>query len=371
MRVVALRDPVTLWLWGVWAMVLAMVGIGGITRLTGSGLSMVEWHPLMGALPPLSEAEWLAVFEQYRASPQYQQVNHWMQLADFQRIFFWEYVHRLFGRLIGLAFAVPFAVFVVRRQLRGTEAVRVGLALLLGGAQGLLGWYMVKSGLVNEPRVSHFRLAAHLSLAFAVGAYLAFLALDRAAALGHTGPAGPVGSALNRRWGLGVLALVGLQVVFGAFMAGTRAGLLYDTFPDMGGHYGPAPFFRFDGVVENLLHSPAAIHWTHRGLAWALLLLGGGWALSVLRGAGGQSVLSARLVLLALLLQFGLGALTVVYGVAIPLAVSHQLGGYLLLTSVAALCHQLAGRGTSPDVTHRVVESTTKPGTQGWARHPG
>ncbi|MEZ4463423.1 MAG: COX15/CtaA family protein [bacterium] len=163
------------WLWVVWGMILTMVVVGGITRLTGSGLSMVEWRPLMGALPPLSEAEWLAVFEQYKQSPQYQQVNHWMTLGDFERIFFWEYFHRLLGRLIGVVVLVPGLWFLVRRRLRGKRAVQVLLAFVFGGLQGLLGWYMVKSGLVDVPAVSHYRLAAHLSLAFFVGCWILWI----------------------------------------------------------------------------------------------------------------------------------------------------------------------------------------------------
>lgn len=348
MRNRALRDPVAIWLWVVWTMVLLMVGIGGVTRLTGSGLSMVDWHPLMGALPPLTDAEWLSVFERYKASPQYQQVNHWMQLGDFKRIFFWEYVHRVFGRLIGLAFAVPYFVFLMRRSLRGWEAVRGLVALVLGGAQGVLGWYMVQSGLVNEPRVSHFRLAAHLSLAFTVGAYLAWLALDRGPSRAMTAPSAPSLSAPVRPWwanpavGWSLFALTLLQVVFGAFMAGTHAGLLYDTFPDMGGAYLPGPFFRFEHLADNLLHNPMAIHWTHRLLAWLLLVGAGAWAIAVLRSDRVPWARpAARWLLAGLALQFGLGALTVMHGVPLPLAVAHQVCGYLLLSAVTGLRHRL------------------------------
>ena len=165
------RGPVFYWLVAVYLMIAAMVLIGGVTRLTGSGLSMVTWRPLMGTLPPLNEADWLAVFEQYKQSPQYLQVNDWMGLSDFKRIFFWEYVHRLFGRLIGLVFFIPWVWLAFRKHLRGRWAARSAVAFVLGGLQGLLGWYMVKSGLVDEPTVSHYRLAAHLSLAFFVGAF--------------------------------------------------------------------------------------------------------------------------------------------------------------------------------------------------------
>ena len=159
-------------------MVCLMVLVGGTTRLTGSGLSMVEWRPLMGTLPPLSDAEWVRVFDIYKESPQYQSVNQWMNMADFKQIFFWEYVHRLLGRLIGLVFFLPMLFLWLKGYLVGKQRLRAMVALILGGAQGLLGWYMVRSGLVDIPAVSHYRLAAHLSLAFFLGIYVLWWILD-------------------------------------------------------------------------------------------------------------------------------------------------------------------------------------------------
>ena len=334
--------PVGRWLLAMWAMVWVMVGIGGITRLTGSGLSMVEWHPLMGALPPLTEAEWLEVFGRYKQSPQYLTVNHWMGLSDFKRIFFWEYVHRLFGRLIGLAFFAPFAYFVFRRRLRGGGLWKAVLAFALGGGQGLLGWYMVQSGLVDQPRVSHFRLAAHLGLAFAVGEWLLWMALD--VLLARETRAAP--GRIVAGWLL--CAGVALQVIGGAFMAGTGAGRLASTFPDMNGGFSPGPFFRFDGLVENLLHNPLAIHWTHRAFAWVLLGLGTVLAASSARHASSGSLrVTSFLLGGALSLQFALGAVTAMWHVAVPLAVAHQLCGYLLWSATIVYCHRLAGRGSN------------------------
>lgn len=159
-----IRNQLMIWLLIVVMMIFCMVIIGGITRLTGSGLSMVEWRPLMGTLPPLSDLEWARVFKLYQASPQYQQVNDWMTLSDFKWIFFWEYLHRLFGRLIGLVFALPWLYFLIKGALKGTWLWRSTAALLLGGSQGLLGWYMVKSGLVDMPQVSHFPFSRSLML---------------------------------------------------------------------------------------------------------------------------------------------------------------------------------------------------------------
>jgi cytochrome c oxidase assembly protein subunit 15 len=334
---------VRLWLWSLWLAVLVMVVVGGITRLTGSGLSMVEWQPLIGAIPPLDEASWQAVFARYQASPQFQQVNHWMQLADFKRIFFWEYVHRLIGRSIGLFVFVPWLYFLVRGRLTRALALSTLGAFALGGAQGLLGWYMVKSGLVDEPRVSHLRLAAHLTLAFALGQWLLWLAL--AAERGRAPrpaagfvPGAPSPGQRAAAWGL--VALIVLQSVFGAFMAGTRAGVLFSSFPDMNGTLSPAPFF-VGALLDDLLHNPAAIHWTHRTLAWLVLGYGLG-LLSWLRTTPGLGR-APGLLGAALLLQVVLGALTVIQAVPISLAVAHQATAYLLLSCAVAVCHALGG----------------------------
>ena len=329
---------VAIWLLGLWALTLSMVAIGGITRLTGSGLSMVEWQPLIGAVPPLSEHAWQATFAKYQHSPQFQQVNHWMELADFKRIFLWEYVHRLLGRAIGLCFLVPYLYFLARRRLRGTAAWRVGAAFALGGAQGLLGWYMVKSGLVSRPEVSHLRLAAHLSLAFFVGQYLLWLALDFSTAQDPDRTSEP-----PLPWFLWPMLwiLIGTQVVFGAFMAGLRAGVLSSTFPDINGHYMPGPFFRFDSLIANLMNNPLAVHWTHRALGVAVLAAVLGMTLPLLRTTTPNVVRKwATALLITGLTQFVLGAATVMLGVPIWLAVCHQVGAYLLLSFAVALGHQ-------------------------------
>ena len=172
MILVKRNPPITIWLWTVSFMVLMMVLIGGVTRLTDSGLSMVDWKPIMGAIPPLNDAEWNKAFDMYKAYPEFKKVNFEMDLAGFKSIFFWEYFHRLFGRLIGLVFFLPYMYFLVRKELNSRLNLKLIIALLLGGSQGLMGWYMVQSGLVDRPDVSHFRLAAHLGLAFLILGYL-------------------------------------------------------------------------------------------------------------------------------------------------------------------------------------------------------
>lgn len=220
--------PVIIWLVIIYLAIAAMVAVGGTVRLTGSGLSMVDWKPLMGALPPISEEAWTQKFELYQQSPQFQKVNHWMGLSDFKRIFFWEYIHRLLGRLLGVLFAVPWMWFVATGRLRGRNAAKTSLAFVLGGLQGLLGWYMVRSGLVDRPSVSHLRLAAHLGLALIVANYVLWLILEQ-----RVRPPRPVDEEeeRQRRWvyrgALGLLVLISVQVVYGAFVAGTRAGLIF------------------------------------------------------------------------------------------------------------------------------------------------
>lgn len=321
---------VSLWLWSLWGLVLVMVAVGGITRLTGSGLSMVDWRPLMGTLPPLSEVEWQRVFGQYQQSPQFQQVNHWMTLADFKRIFLWEYVHRALGRLVGIWFALPFGYFLWRGRLRGRAVLLTGLAFVLGGAQGLLGWYMVKSGLVSRPEVSHLRLAAHLGLAFFVGQYLLWLAFRFNPRLGAA--AGRLPRIFIPLW-----ALIFAQVIYGAFMAGTHAGLLFSTFPDMNGQYLPQAFFRFPSLLENLIHSPMAIHWMHRTLGALVLLFATLVYVQVqpLRGSGPTRT-AGHLFIAMTMLQFLLGVGTVVMAVPLWMAAIHQVGAYLLLSSAVA-----------------------------------
>ena len=333
--------PVVWWLWLTWAMIFVMVLIGGVTRLTGSGLSMVEWRPLMGALPPIGEAEWEAVFSQYQQTPQYTLVNGWMGLADFQRIFFWEYLHRLFGRLIGVVFLVPWIIFVVRGRLSGRLRRRTLLAFVFGGLQGALGWFMVKSGLVDVPAVSHYRLAAHLSLALFVGCYILWILLELRP------DQAPRAEPRAARLAWVFVALLSLQIVYGAFMAGSRAGFMYSTWPDMNGAWVP------DGLgLTNLI----GVHFIHRTLGYVVALAAFAlvWRL---RGLGDTSARRRGRALLGglVVVQVGLGVATVLlngwiwgghglHPLHVAVATAHQGVGVLLLTSAVYTAHAL-GRG--------------------------
>ena len=328
---------VSAWLMTIYTMVGLMVVIGGLTRLTQSGLSMVTWHPITGAIPLIGEAEWQAEFARYKQFPQYAAMFKDMTLSQFKEIFFWEYLHRLFGRVIGLAFFVPWVWFVVRKQITGRWTFLTAIAFVLGGLQGVLGWYMVKSGLVDKPAISHFRLAAHLGLAFFVAHYVLGLFLKTRpgeARTGHTD---------LRRLGYGVLVLLSIQVIYGAFMAGTRAGYMYQTFPLMNGVFFPESALRMPSFFENFVNNLDMIQFIHRTLGWAVLGLGGWLALRVLKRAQTKrQSLFGRLLAAGLLVQFGLGvSVVLVDGIPPLLGASHQLGAFLLISITVVLIHSL------------------------------
>lgn len=324
------------WLVGVAAMIFAMVVIGGITRLTESGLSMVEWRPVTGWLPPLSEAEWQRVFALYQDSPEFRRVNSAMTLAEFKTIFWWEFVHRLWGRLIGVAFFVPLVAFLATGRIHRQLAPRLFGLFLLGGLQGAVGWWMVASGLVHDPAVSQYRLAAHLSLALVL--YVAVLWIGLGLLLGPRG-----GAADRRRWGEGmaVAALLALTIVAGAFVAGLDAGLAYNTFPLMGGQLVPEAYGDLDPWIANWFENTAAVQFNHRLLATATLLAAL-WLAWRSRDAAPAVAAAGRLVAVAAALQFVLGVATLLAFVPVSLGALHQAGAVLLITALLWWLDRLA-----------------------------
>lgn len=333
------------WLLGVAALVTLMIVIGGITRLTESGLSITEWKPISGALPPLNAAQWQAEFEAYQRIPQYTEVNGpaGMTLEGFKHIFFWEWFHRLLGRVIGLAFALPLAWYWARRAIpRGYHARLLGL-LLLGGLQGAVGWWMVKSGLTHDVKVSHVRLATHLSLALATLALLVWTALDlRAHARGQ---------ARARLTGLGLLSLgvVAVQLFYGALVAGLRAGYVagagwfgWDAWPLMQGRLFPAGIDWGKGAGHALFADPFLVHFIHRWWAWLVV----GVLVVLARRLRGIE----RRISVAIHSAFGtqilLGIATVWSGMAIWLAALHQLTGALVLAATVWGVHRLGEQGS-------------------------
>jgi heme a synthase len=325
------------WLLLVAALVFAILVVGGITRLTESGLSITEWNLVSGVLPPLTHADWMAEFARYQATPEYREINGpaGMDLAAFQQIYFWEWFHRLLGRLVGIAMFVPLVWFAARRAIPKGYAPRLIALLLLVGFQGVLGWYMVQSGLVNRTDVSHFRLSAHLLTALFLLAGLVWTALDlHQLARGQDRPA--------RLTALGLVAalLLLIQLLLGAWVAGLNAGQVANSWPLMNGHFIPEGIDSSRGALFALAHDPYLIHFLHRWWAWVVVI--------------GMVILARRVRPLdrrasiaihsALGTQILLGIATVISGVALPLAVLHQAVGALLVAATAWGAHVIGRR---------------------------
>ena len=265
--VVKERGVIVLWLRCICASVVIILVVGGITRLTGSGLSMVEWRPVMGVLPPSTDADWEGVFAQYREFPEYKLLNKGMSLAEFKGIFFWEYLHRILGRFVGLLCLLPYLWFLWKKRLDGSLKGRgLGLVLLVG-AQGLMGWYMVKSGLARDPEVSHYRLAAHLGLAFAVFGLAWWTLLDLSSAKERAEV-----PRWARFWALGLLGLLCLQVTYGAFTSGLKAGFGFNTFPKMESDWMPDALFSLTPYWKNFVEDRFSVQFIHRWLGTIVVL---------------------------------------------------------------------------------------------------
>ncbi len=331
------------WLLILCGLVFAMVVLGGFTRLTGSGLSMTDWRPVTGILPPISEAAWQETFDRYRETPEFIQVNSTMDLAAFKGIFWLEYLHRLFGRIIGLAFLLPFAWFVWQGYIRKSEIPKYGLMFVLGGLQGVLGWYMVKSGLVDNPRVSQYRLTAHLSAAIVIYAYMFWVALSLLYPRPSTGPAHP--------WfgrSLALAALVFITVMSGGFVAGLDAGLMYNTFPKMGNYWIPPGYLALQPEWRNLFENMAAVQFNHRLLAvTTFCVIVAFWWFARRLDLPRRIRASVNALLHTAVLQVALGISTLLMMVPILLAAAHQAVALVLITVVLYLCHAL--RSAEPD----------------------
>ncbi|MEW9854851.1 COX15/CtaA family protein [Novosphingobium sp. M1R2S20] len=335
--------PMVRWLLFVALLVLAIIVVGGVTRLTESGVSIVEWKPVTGAIPPLSEAQWQAEFAAYQQTPQYTQINGpaGMTLATYKFIYFWEWIHRLIARVIGLAFALPLAWFWLRGTIPLGYKPRLLALLALGGLQGTIGWWMVTSGIVNDVKVSHFRLAAHLLTAFATLAGLVWTALDLLA-LKRGAP-----RARFTGLGIGTLLVLVIQLFYGALLAGLRAGYVagagwwnWDAWPLMQGSFYPEGVDWSLGVRHALLSDPYLVHYLHRWWAWTVVLVLVVMARKVRR--------RKRRISVAIHAAFGtqiiLGIFTVWSGVNLWIAVAHQLVGALTLCAAIWGAHALGRR---------------------------
>lgn len=326
------RRAVGRWLLVLAGMTFVMVILGGATRLSGSGLSMVHWQ-VLHVLPPLNEAGWQQAFADYKQSPQFQLVNAGMTLAGFKSIFWLEYIHRLWGRLIGFAFLIPFIWFVAKGQLKRRDAPRLFTLFILGGLQGALGWFMVKSGLEARPEVSHYRLAAHLVAALVIYAALLWSAL----AYLHEGAPGErvAGARAVRKWLMAPLMLICLTIPAGALVAGLHAGLIYNTFPLMGGTVLPGDAWALAPAWRNFFDNQTLVQFDHRVLAiltWASCVAV--WLASRRLALPPRQSQAMALVPLVATAQAMLGISTLLELVPLPLAVAHQAGAFLLFTTL-------------------------------------
>ena len=313
-----------------------MVVLGGVTRLTGSGLSMVDWRPVTGVLPPLGDSEWQQVFEMYQQTPEFQKENSHMDVSDFKGIFWLEYLHRLLGRTIGIVFLVPFLFFVWKGYIQKREFPKYTLMFVLGGMQGVLGWYMVKSGLVDNPNVSQYRLAAHLLAAFLIYAYMFWVALTLLF---------PPRETQRHPWygkTLALTALITVTVMSGAFVAGLKAGKIYNTFPKMGEYWIPPDVLALEPVWRNFFDNMATVQFEHRVLAiTTFVLIVAYWARLRKADLPARIRRGVNALLHTAVLQVALGIATLLLVVPISLAASHQAVAMLLFTVALYLCHAL------------------------------
>ncbi|UCH52710.1 MAG: COX15/CtaA family protein [Pseudomonadota bacterium] len=334
----AVNRRIAAWLLIVCALLFAMVVLGGVTRLTRSGLSIVEWQPLIGTIPPLTEADWQTLFEKYQQTPEYQKVNVGMDLEGFKGIFWLEYLHRLLGRLIGVAFLLPFLYFLVRKQIERPLAPKLVGLFVLGGLQGLMGWLMVASGLVDVPRVSPYRLTAHLALAVAIYGYMLWVALGllmpRPAENQET-------RARLRGFGIFTTAIIFLMILSGAFVAGTKAGFVFNTFPLMAGQFAPPGLLALEPWWVNLFENVATVQFNHRLLAYVVIAVVVAYWWRARPVAHGTARIAFHLLLATLALQVVLGIATLVLVVPVWLGAAHQGGALLLFTAALYLNHHL------------------------------
>lgn len=318
---------VVIWLATGCFLIFVMVIIGGVTRLTGSGLSMVDWSYLIGSLPPMTEEAWQQSFDSYKEFPEYEIQPHGFNVEDYKRIFWWEYIHRMLGRAIGIVFIVPFFYFLYTRKIKGNLLNKVLILFALGALQGFVGWFMVKSGLVNVPHVSHYRLALHLVMAFLTFAWALWIILEiiypHRRKKTHT---------VIRGFCITMLIVLFIQIVYGAFVAGLKAGLFYNTFPKMGDRWIAEGVFAMDPLYRNFLEGIAGVQFVHRYVAILILVVEILFFVFAMRkNLDGELKSALKLGMIMVLLQEALGIFTLIFAVPISLGLLHQVGAFMLL----------------------------------------
>ncbi len=332
--------PVAIWLLICCVLIFAMVVLGGVTRLTRSGLSIVEWDPIMGAVPPLTQHQWEETFDKYKQTPEYQKVNYGMSLEAFKDIFYVEWAHRLLGRATGFVFLIPFLYFLWRRRLEKTMAIKLAVAFILGGLQGAVGWLMVQSGLVDKPHVSPYWLTAHLAFAVVIYAYIFWTALG----LLYPPEPRPTPRELGR-FGVAVTALIFLMILSGGFVAGTKAGFAFSTFPWMNGRFIPEGMYAMQPLWSNLFENIATVQFNHRVLAYLLcLVIPVFWWQAMRVALPARARLAVHFLLGWLAVQMMLGITTLLYVVPVSLAAAHQAGALVLFSVALLIQHALRPR---------------------------
>jgi cytochrome c oxidase assembly protein subunit 15 len=336
---------IAIWLLACCAMVFVMVVLGGVTRLTHSGLSMVEWRPLLGWLPPITETAWHDAYEKYKVFPEYQKLNLGMTLEEFKSIFWLEYVHRLWGRAIALVFLVPFLFFVATGRVERRLRPHLAAMFVLGALQGVLGWYMVRSGLVDRPDVSHYRLTAHLGAALLIYAYLLWMALGLLYPEAQA-PSGRAAASLRRLSRL-LVGLIALTALSGGLVAGLDAGFAYNTFPLMDGRLVPEGLFDQQPWFRNFFENIATVQFVHRVVAVVtFLLVVLFWFRARRVEIAGPARASVHALLSVAVVQVVLGISTLLLAVPVPLAAAHQAGALLLFSAALWTAHALRRTGT-------------------------
>lgn len=343
-----MHKPIAIWLLICCAMVFAMIVVGGVTRLTNSGLSMVDWQPIMGTIPPLSQEDWNETFQKYQGSPEYQKVNKGMTVEEFKGIFWWEYFHRLLGRLIGLVFFIPFVYFLIKKRIDRPLGIKLAGIFILGGLQGLMGWYMVMSGLVNDPHVSQYRLTAHLGLAFIIYAALFWVAIGllfpKTESHNQSDPLKGL-----RHFSASLTTLIFIMILSGGFVAGIHAGRAYNTFPLMNGHIIPPEIFMLEPWYLNFFENMATVQFDHRLIAWLLaFLIPLFWFRARAYPISASVKRASNLLLIMLVIQISLGIATLLHVVPLHLAASHQAGAILLFTAALWTMHTIFRHNTTP-----------------------
>lgn len=325
------------WLLFCAGVIFAMILLGGVTRLTHSGLSMVEWKPIMGIVPPLSEADWQQLFYKYQQFPEYQKVNLGMTLAEFKPIFMYEYLHRVLGRFIGVIFVVPFIFFYISRRIPEGLTPKLLVMLLLGAGQGLLGWYMVKSGLVDNPRVSQYRLTAHLGNAALIYAFILWVAYGLLPRPRVVLPALRMPATL-------ISLLIFIMILSGGLVAGTRAGYAYPTFPLMGKYFFPPELYAMQPIWLSAFEDITTIQFNHRIIAYAITAAVSLLVICALRaGVKGPLRTGILCMFIMMVIQVGLGISTLLLHMPVPLAAAHQVGAIALLSASLFVTHSLYG----------------------------